>query len=124
MAKWRATILATVCMLAVATPAAVASPASSVISDCNAHGRLTQHYSVTQLHGALSAMPADVAEYTDCVDVIQRALLAQVSSLHGSSSRSDPSSSGSVIPTALIVVLAVIVIAGGTVGGLAIRRRR
>lgn len=96
---------------------------SPVISDCNAHGQLTQHYSVTQLHTALATMPADVAEYTDCYDVIQRQLLAQVPGLHVADLKSPSSSSGSFLPTPVIVILAVLLLGGGALAGVAIQRR-
>src|SRR5207253_10542398 len=59
--------------LAAAMPAAAAS-GTKVIADCNSHNTLTRSYSVSQLENALRTMPADVAEYTNCRDVIQRAL--------------------------------------------------
>lgn len=93
-----------------------------MISDCNTHGRLTQRYSVSQLRAALGTMPADVKEYTDCYDVIQRTLFAQLSSTHvGGSGKS--SSGGSFLPTPLIVVLAVLVVGALGLGAVALSRR-
>jgi hypothetical protein len=106
----------------VAAPPARAS-ATQVIADCNAHGKLDGHYSAAELRGALATMPADIQEYSDCYDVIQSQLLAQLSG-RGGSGGSDPGSGGSFLPTPLIVVLVVLVLAGATFGAVAIRRRR
>jgi hypothetical protein len=55
------------------TSAAVAN-SGKVIADCNSHGYLTGHYSRSELQSALNGMGADVREYTNCYDVISRAL--------------------------------------------------
>ena len=65
-------------------PASGAAPNPN--ADCNANSRLTAHYTPAQLRRALATMPADVKEYTDCYDVIQRTLLADLGQLHGSGS--------------------------------------
>jgi hypothetical protein len=106
-----------------AVPAAEASSSSRVINDCNTHGRLTGHYSVSQLHDALSRMPAVVKEYTDCYDVVQRALLAGVAGSHPTNSGGSGGSGGSFLPTWLIVVLVLLALAAATLGALAVRRR-
>ena len=59
-----------------AVPTARAASAASVISDCSVHLRLTHTYTVTELQNAYRTIPADVKEYSNCQDVIQRALLA------------------------------------------------
>jgi hypothetical protein len=66
--------LALLTVLVSAAPAA--ADASGVIADCNNNGYLTGHYSRGQLQSALNGMGADVREYTNCYDVIRRALLA------------------------------------------------
>jgi hypothetical protein len=50
--------------------------ATKVVQDCNANGHLVGHYSQGELQGALNGMGADVKEYTNCYDVVRRALLA------------------------------------------------
>ena len=60
--------------LVTAAPALASS--SQVIADCNANGHLTGHYSRGDLQSALNGMGADVKEYTNCYDVVRRALLA------------------------------------------------
>jgi hypothetical protein len=111
--------------IAVGVPAAPAAAAnvSQVISDCNTHGRLTQRYSVAQLRTALNTMPADVKEYTDCYDVIQRTLLAQLGGAH-TGGGGDSGSGSAFLPTPLIVVLAVLALAALGFAAVALRRRR
>lgn len=105
--------------LAAQSAFAASSPA---IADCNSHGSLTQHYSVTQLHTALSTMPADVQEYTDCYNVIQNQLEAQVAG-----KKVDPSNTsgggGGGLSTPLLIVIIVLVVGGGAFAGVALQRR-
>jgi hypothetical protein len=104
-------------------PAASATGASNpVITDCVAHGSLTQSYSIQQLHAALGAMTAETREYTNCQDVINRAI-AQAVSGNGSGGGGG-GGSGSVLPTPVIIALVVLVLAAVTLGALAVRRRR
>src|SRR5262249_42872312 len=113
--------------VAVALLAAPAVPAAqpSVLADCNAHGQLTAHYSVGELRGALATMPADIKEYTDCADVIQRQLDTQIGSIHpDGSGNSSGSSSGSFLPTPLIALLAVLAVTAVGFGAVAVRRRQ
>src|SRR5947209_4760352 len=63
-------------------------------ADCNANARLTHHYTPSQLQSALVSMPADVREYTNCNDVLQQALRAELSGAGGSGG-----SGGSFLPT-------------------------
>jgi hypothetical protein len=104
---------------------ALAAPASSAglsrpVADCNAHGRLTQSYTTSQLRNALATMSADIAEYTNCHDVIQRQLLAQIGKLSGGSG----GGGGSFLPTWLLIVLIVLVLGGVGFGVSALQRRR
>ncbi len=122
----RRSLLAAVTVLGLALSGAgalVAVPASaaqSPVADCNANARLTTHYTAAQLRNALATMPADVKEYTDCYDVIQRALLADLGQLKGNGSGG---SGGSFLPTPVIVVLVVLVLAAAGFGTAALRRR-
>jgi hypothetical protein len=110
------------------TGAAFVAPAGAaslnpVVADCNAHGRLTQTYSLGELQTALSTLPADVKEYTNCSDVINRALLAQTGS-HSNSGSGGGGSGGSFLPTPVIVILVLLVLAAATFGAMAVRRGR
>ena len=105
-------------------PATAQAARSPAVADCTAHGRLTQHYTVSQLHTALAQMPADVQEYTNCYAIIQRALLAGVSRPAGHRSDSGTSSSGgSFLPTPVIVVIVLVALAGAAGLVFAARRR-
>ena len=123
---WKPTAtIVLLCALPVLGGLTVASPATAAglsppVADCDAHGRLTHNYSTAQLQSALATMPADVAEYTNCPNVIRQALLAKLGKLKGS----DGSGGGSFLPTWLLVVLALLVAAGAGFGVVAIRNRR
>jgi hypothetical protein len=104
-------------------PASPALGASNpVIADCVAHGALTQSYSIQQLHVALGAMAAETREYTNCQDVINRALASSVSGK--GSGGTGGGGSGSFLPTPVIVILVILILAAITFGALAVRRRR
>jgi hypothetical protein len=103
-----------------ATASAATSP---VIADCNAHSQLTQHYTVAQLRNALNTMPPTVKEYTNCYDVINRALLAQVGSGSGGGGSAGNGSGGSFLPAWLIVVLVLLILGGGAYAFIAYRRQ-
>jgi hypothetical protein len=107
------------CVLAGSEALAAGNP---VVSDCNAHGRLAGSYSVGELRNALSTMHADVKEYTDCYDVIQRALLAAVGGLHAGGGGG--LFGGSFLPTWLVVLLVLLGLSAATFGAVAVRRRR
>lgn len=127
MTRRAITVLALACALSLGVPAlALASGGSpsQAITDCNDHGQLTQQYSSTVLRQALSQMPADVREYTDCFDVIERQLFKQLSKPGAGSATGSTSSGSSFLPTWLIVVIVVLALAAITFGALALRRRR
>jgi type IV secretory pathway VirB2 component (pilin) len=107
--------------LAATSTVALAAAQSKPIQDCSSTGNLSHHYSAAVLRRALATMPADVKEYTDCYDVINRALAADIGGLKGSGTGS---SGGSFLPTPVIVVLIVLLLAAATFGAIALRRRR
>ncbi len=113
-------LIALLCALAAASPAGAAQ--SPVVGDCVAHGQLTQTYSAGQLKTGLSTMSAAVKEYTNCYDVIQRALLNQIGGVTPKTAAGG-GSGGSFLPTPVIVVLVLLALAGVTFGAIAIRRR-
>src|ERR1700751_1379262 len=116
------TSLLIACALSAAAPAVAAAQSgggtgAQAITDCNDNGTLTGHYSADALRNALANMPADVREYTDCYDVIEKQLFAQLgTSSSTGTGGSSSSSGGSVLPTWLIVVIVVLALAALTFG--------
>jgi len=122
------TALALVGAIALGAPGVVAAAsggsATAAIADCNNHAGLTAHYSVAALRQALATMPVDVREYTDCYDVIQKQLFSELgTSDSGPSGTAAAGSSGSFLPTPLLVILILLALAALTFGAIAIRRR-
>jgi Spy/CpxP family protein refolding chaperone len=128
MTRRAITVLALACVLSLGVPAlasaASGGTASQAITDCNDHGQLTQQYSSKVLRQALAQMPADVREYTDCFDVIERQLFKQLSKPSTGAATGSTSSGSSFLPTWLIIVIVVLALAAITFGALALRRRR
>ncbi len=56
--------------------AAWADQGAAVIRDCLNNGRITGHYSQKAYSQALAELPTDVAEYSDCPNLIRQAQLA------------------------------------------------
>ena len=122
-------VFALVCALAAGPAAGIAAAAASdsaaaAIADCSANDRLTHQYSSATLTAALAKLPADVREYSDCYDVIEKQLFAQLGKSSGGGSGGGSSSGGSVLPTWLLIVIVVLALAALTFGALAIRSRR
>jgi H+/Cl- antiporter ClcA len=114
--------------LALAVAGTVAAPAlaaggNAIINDCESNGQLTTHYSLQALDHALAVMPASVKQYTDCYDVIARAI-ATAKTRSGTVSTSTGGSGGSFLPTPVIIILVVLILAGVTFGAIAVRRRQ
>jgi len=109
-------------VLALAGPASAGS-GSAILTDCNAHDALTKTYTVAELRNALATMPATMKEYTDCQDVISRALDNALGT-GGKNNGAGTSSGGSSLSTGVIVVIVVLVLVASTLGAIAIRRRR
>jgi hypothetical protein len=61
-------------VLALALPSAAQASASAVIRDCAQDGNLDGHYSNAELRQARDNLPSDLAEYSDCGDVISGAI--------------------------------------------------
>jgi hypothetical protein len=67
-------VTAVVCLLALLPVApAGASTRNKIIKDCADDGTLQGTYSPSALRDARQHLPSDVAEYTDCADVLRRA---------------------------------------------------
>src|SRR5205085_10172320 len=60
-------------MLGLLAPAVAHASGAAVIRDCTDDGRLEGHYTQRDLRDALSSIPSDVDEYTNCRDIIRRA---------------------------------------------------
>ncbi len=105
------------------SPAVAADGPAAVIADCNSHNQLTRAYPPAQLRAALATMPASLKEYTDCYDVIDRALIARLSDSHLAGAATTTSSGGSFFSAPVIIVLVVLLAAAGSFGAVALRRR-
>jgi hypothetical protein len=108
-------------LLGVRVPAAVAAGVSPPVADCSAHGKLTRHYSAEELQNALATMPSDVKEYTNCPNVIQQALYAELGKV---SNDGGGGGGSSFLPGWAIAVLVVLVLAAAAWGAIAVRNRR
>jgi hypothetical protein len=124
MRKLRVTV-STLCLLGTLYGAVLPAPAAGAstsppVVDCSLHGRLTRHYSASELRNAIATMPADISEYTNCPDVIRSALLADLH-LKGPASGDG---GGSFLPAWVIAILVVLVLTGAGAGAVAMRNRR
>jgi hypothetical protein len=108
----------------VLSPPAWGAAQPNPVADCNAHGTLTHHYTPAQLRHGLSTMPADIREYTNCYDVLQRALLQALGKPVPGANASNSSSGGSFLPTPVIIVLVLLLLGAVSFGAVALRRRR
>jgi hypothetical protein len=59
---------------ALAAPGAASASPRQVLDDCNDDGTLSRQYSNSDLRKALDDMPTDLAEYTDCEEIIGAAI--------------------------------------------------
>ncbi len=75
--------------LLVAAPAAMAGTRIDIIRDCEQDGRLDGNYTASQIRDARNNLPADVDQYSDCRDVLARALGGSGSNRVGGGSGSD-----------------------------------
>lgn len=76
----RTALALTAVVLALSPAAALADTRDRIIKDCADDGQLQGSYSQSDLRDARQNMPSDVAEYTDCADVLRRAELPDGSS--------------------------------------------
>ena len=60
--------------LLVAAPAAMAGTRADIVDDCFDDGKLDGNYTASQIRDARNNLPADVDQYSDCRDVLARAL--------------------------------------------------
>ena len=59
---------------ALAVPGVASASPRQVLNECNDDGALSQQYSNSDLRRALDNMPTDLAEYTDCEEIIGAAI--------------------------------------------------
>jgi len=87
---------------------------ASALSDCIANGRLTEQYTIPQLHGAIDSMTATQVEYTGCRTILQTQLYKQLAVVTATTTTTggDASGGGGSGTTVLIIVVAVILVAG------------
>jgi hypothetical protein len=67
-------LLVMVLTLLVAAPAAMAGTRADIVADCFDDGKLDGNYTASQIRDARNNLPADVDQYSDCRDVLSRAL--------------------------------------------------
>ena len=67
-------LLVMVLTLLVAAPAAMAGTRGDIVRDCFDDGKLDGDYTASQIRDARNNLPADVDQYSDCRDVLARAL--------------------------------------------------
>jgi len=90
-------LLAAVLFVLIAPGVALAARGDAIIRECLKNDRITGTYSQADYRYAISHLPTDVNEYSDCRDVIRRAQLAAAGGRAGSGGgagtlppRSDP----------------------------------
>lgn len=122
MSHRRASCVVAACLVAAGLTSVSPAMASltAPAADCNQHAALTRTYTVSELRTALATMPADIREYTNCYDVIQRALLARLGQAQGGGSGQG---GGSFLPTPVLIVLVALGLAAVSLGVMAVRRR-
>jgi len=67
-------LLLSAVLAAVVAPAPAAADPSAVIRDCNLDGKIDGSYTKKDLRYARDHLPTDIAEYSDCYEVISAAL--------------------------------------------------
>jgi hypothetical protein len=67
-------LLVMVLTLLVAAPAAMAGTRADIIDDCYDDGKLDGNYTPSEIRDARNNLPADIDQYSDCRDVLSRAL--------------------------------------------------
>jgi hypothetical protein len=84
------------CLLAalLAAPAAKAASTNQILRDCQDDSVLEGHYTVAEMRKALHHIPTDVSEYSDCSDVLTRAINAATADNAGPAAPSPPAPAG------------------------------
>jgi hypothetical protein len=87
-------LLVMVLTLLVAAPAAMAGTRADIVADCFDDGKLDGNYTASQIRDARNNLPADVDQYSDCRDVLARALGGSGSSTVGGGGGGAPGGGG------------------------------
>jgi hypothetical protein len=74
---WRILLVCGLALAVLAPPAVAQSTRIKILRECAQEGRLTGDYTAQQIRDARSNIPDDIDEYTDCRDVLTRALLSR-----------------------------------------------
>jgi hypothetical protein len=74
---WRILLVCGLALALLAPPAVAQSTRIKILRECAQDGRLTGDYTAQQIRDARSNIPDDIDEYTDCRDVLSRALLSR-----------------------------------------------
>ena len=74
---WRILLVCGLALALLAPSAAAQSTRIKILRECAEDGRLTGDYTAQQIRDARSNIPDDIDEYTDCRDVLTRALLSR-----------------------------------------------
>jgi hypothetical protein len=90
----RTILLALLATLLCAPAARAADTTTKIWRDCVEDSVLDGHYTIAQLREARSHPPADGLEYTDCTDLLSRAIAAKTSSSSSSSNSGGGNSGG------------------------------
>jgi hypothetical protein len=88
-------VLALVAALVFAPAARADSTTTKILRDCIDDGILEGHYTPSQLQKARDNMPTDAQEYSDCGDVLDRALSSDVSTNNDGPAAAPPAGGGS-----------------------------
>jgi hypothetical protein len=91
-------LLVMVLTLLVAAPAAMAGTRADIVADCFDDGKLDGDYTASQIRDARNNLPADVDQYSDCRDVLARALGGSGSHDVGRGGEDAPGAGGSGAP--------------------------
>jgi hypothetical protein len=90
----RRTILLALLATLLCAPAARADTRTQIWRDCVIDSVLDGHYTLSQLRDAKSHPPADGQEYTDCTDILSRAIAAKTAPPSNSHSGGNSSGGG------------------------------
>jgi hypothetical protein len=92
---WRIVLVCGLVLVLLAPPAAAQqSVRIKILRECSQNGRLTGDYTAQQIRDARSNIPDDIDEYTDCRDVLTRALLSRAGGDSGSNGSGGGGSGG------------------------------